>query len=216
MYHFFFNLPKNYQNAGTVFLPVKSSTGVPAIISCYGWNKIHWPKRVDEEMLDMAVKKNNMGFVTMELTGQSDDDSASACDRWTRNLSEMVTWVRDKRYFNKAKVGLFAFGLPAVAALRFAVGESGIAFVVATVIPESLDIDKIITSAVRPTLILQGTTDKITIQSKPQMAEEIVRCDNFDTKSTILTFKGGDHYLYNIARQASDEVVKWLRSNDLT
>jgi len=207
MYHFYFNLPKNDKNAGTVFLPRKSSTGVPVIISCYGWNKIHWPIRVEEGLRDLAVGKRGMGMVTMALVGESDDPSPAVCDRWERNLADMVAWVRDKRYFDAARVGLFAYGMPAKAALRLADGDSGLAYVIINPAEPSESTPE---ETAIPVLTLHGTTDKIQIQSKPIKAEEVLRQGDAGSKTASITFKGGDYHLYNIVEQAAVEIVKWI------
>jgi len=220
VYHFYFSLPKNDKNAGTVFLPMKSSVNVPVIISCYGWNKIHWPKRMDEGLRDRLVNKSNMGFVTMELSGESDDNSRDACGRWANNLSDMIDWVKAKTFTDGEKIGLFAYGFPAIAALQAATMNANAAFVIVTLSREEgssngaggIDnlIDEYMASSKIPMLFLQGTNDKITIQTKKAPEHEIIRRDDEKTKSTHIIFRESDFYLYNIVDQATDEIVKWL------
>ena len=238
MYHFYFNLPKNDKNNGTVFLPMKSSTDVPVIISCYGWNKIHWPKRVDEGLHDKAVNKNNMGYLTMELVGESDDTGSGTFERWKNNLKDMVAWVKAKNFTNTEKIGLFAFGTPALAALCVADEISDVAFAIVTLYDEAdnekteqctknIDnsielteavnscltekIEEIMSKTKIPLLILQGTTDKITFQTKKPENHKITKTNSKETKSTHIIFHDADIYLYNIVDQATDEIIDWLK-----
>jgi pimeloyl-ACP methyl ester carboxylesterase len=148
-------------------------------------------------------------MVTMELAGDSGDTGEAACRRWESNLADMVHWVKDKRYFDAGKVGLFAYGLPAAAALRLASRESGLAYVIVN-LGEPADG---LPAAEIPVLFLQGTTDKIQIQSKPMKAEEIVRQDDPRTGSACILFRGADYFLYNIVGQAAEVIVGWLDEN---
>jgi len=253
MYHFYFNLPKNDKNNGTVFLPMKSSMNVPVIISCYGWNKIHWPKRVDEGLHDKAVNKNNMGYITMELAGESDDTDSRTFERWKNNLKDMVAWVKAKNFTNTEKIGLFAFGTPALAALCVADEVNDVAFAIVTLCDETdnekinnekinnekinnektnqntinIDnpneltetvnngstekIEELMSKTKIPLLILQGTTDKITFQTKKPENHKITKTNNKETKSTHIIFHDADIYLYNIVDQTTDEIIKWLK-----
>jgi alpha/beta superfamily hydrolase len=206
MYHFYFKLPKNDKNPGTVFLPNKKSAGLPVIISCYGWNKIHWPKRMEEGLRDLLVNKHGMAFVTMELRGQSDDTGGTAGERWKNNLADMVSWVKEKHYFNGNIVGLFAFGAPAAAALRLADEESGTAFSIVTLTHE----EEYCLSTKIPVLFLQGTADKVSLHAEKLNEEDIIKQHNAETKSSGILFKGSDYYLYNVIGQAADEIVNWL------
>ena len=207
MYHFYFNLPKNDKNKGTVYLPRKSSVNLPVIISCYGWNSIHWPMRVEEALRDLAVKKNDIGFVTMELHGHSDDSDPAACDRWESNLADMISWVKEKKFADPSKVGVFAFGLPAAAAMRLAIGDSGAAF--AVVNPLGMD-ESIAKAFAIPTLTVHGTGEKIKIQSQAMQTDDVIRQVGPEVNKQSIVFKGSDDYLYNISGQAAQEIVRWL------
>jgi len=226
MYHFYFSLPKNDRNPGTVFLPNKKSTGVPIIISCYGWNVIHWPKRMEEGLLDLVVKKHDMGFVTMELYGKSDERGREACGRWARNLADMVSWVRMKGFSNANRIGIFAFGAPAAAAMQFINGQSGASFVIAAVTEDTTSmegeggelpeyVEKKMEAAKIPVLFLQGTSDKVTIQSQKIKADELIRKECPETRSASIVFGGSDYYLYNVIEQAAGETVKWLKAVEI-
>jgi alpha/beta superfamily hydrolase len=215
MYHFYFNLPKNDKNPGTVYLPHKKSTGLPVVISCYGWNVSHWPKRVEEAARDLLVNKHGLGFVTMALHGQSDD--TGACGRWEENLADMVAWVKAKNFADVNKVGLFAFGAPANAAWQLT-QKGGAAFSIITVNHENNKagfVDDGLKAAPVPVLFLQGTTDKVQLFPDSDQAEELIKQHNPETGSSGIVFKGSDYFLYNVAKQAAVETAKWLKGLEI-
>ena len=235
MYHFRFNLPNADQNAATLFLPSKHHSNVPAIVSCYGSDKSHWPVRLEEGLHKLLVDKRETGFLIMQLAGDSDDLSAAACKRRTANLSEMMAWLRVRRYYNANKIGLFAFGSAAASALRFAEEINVASFVIATVTDETarayaamgivneapdepgMDIlDAFIAERLKnaqiPVLILRGTTGQVTIQSGTSKSEDVVIQKEAATNSTYILFKGADYYMYNIVKQATGEIDKWMKS----
>jgi hypothetical protein len=210
MYYYYFNLPKNDKNDGTVFLPHKKSTGLPVIISCYGWNVRHWPKRV-EESLRTAANKRGLACVTMNLHSLSDDASDDAHIRRSNNLADMVSWVKAKDFADAAKVGVFAYGAAAKAALG--VSPDGLAFSVLTVENDNADvnIDNLMQSTKTPILFLQGTSEKITFPPEKIKADKTMR-QNDETQSAHIIFNGSDYFLYNIADQATGEILTWLQS----
>ena len=204
MYRFYFNLPKNDQNAGTVFLPTKKHTMLPIVISCYAC-VAHWAKRLDEDLRD-AVIKNNMGYVTMELPGDKTDPRETTCIRWENNLYDMLEWVKIKKFAHPNKIGLFAQGLPAVAADNLKHKIDTAAFSILNIPGHTADF-----TASIPTLYLQGTGEKIELlTTKKAPLVEVTRRENPENKSAELTFQTVDDYLYKASNQAAAEIVAWL------
>jgi hypothetical protein len=171
---------------GTVYLPHKKSQSLPVIVSTYGRGEAHWPKRV-EEALRAAVNKSNKGFVTFAKG----------------TPAEMITWVKPKYFTDPDKVGIFfsegtANGIP----------EEGYAYAV-VVLPAKAEpnLDTII-----PTLYLQGTGEKVSLDTIKLKKDEIIRKENKETKSMGIVFTGSDDFLFNVASLAASETVKWLHA----
>jgi hypothetical protein len=197
MYHFYFNLPKNDKNAGTVFLPYKKIENIPVIVSCYGSDPSAWAKRAEEEFIKYAVNKHKTGVVTIAL---SEDEN-----RWAENLNDMVQWVKERYFCDPDKVGLFACGAAAEAA--HSVAEAGeAAFSVLTVQKNNIDLNNVKT----PSLVLQGTAEKVVFQTSKFMVDTVIRVDYPETKSLRLTFEGSDYLLYSNIGQVSEEVMRWV------
>ncbi|MCL2604035.1 MAG: hypothetical protein FWD90_06115 [Defluviitaleaceae bacterium] len=173
-------------NKGTVYLPHKKSESLPLIVSTYGRGEVHWPKRV-EEALRAAVNKNNMGFVVFH----------------EGTPAEMAAWVKPRYFTDPDRVGIFSLGEPVYENDIF---EDGLAFSITT-IPHGreADLDTHI-----PKLFLQGTGEKVSLETLKLKKDEIIRRENAETKSTHILFKGSDGYLFNVAAQAVNEVIIWL------
>jgi hypothetical protein len=167
---------------------------------------------MDESLRDLTVNKNNMGFVTMDMYGESDDMGEGALKLWKDNLLDMVEWVRVRDYFNANKIGLFAYGRMAEAAICLAGEDTGLAFLM-TVPSHDSAVDGQFTQI--PTLFLQGTGDKIELQMGRAKPVEIQKTDDPDTRSTHILFNGSDDFLYNVNEQAAGEAVKWLRAIEI-
>ncbi|MCL2499100.1 MAG: hypothetical protein FWE90_02060 [Defluviitaleaceae bacterium] len=173
-------------NKGTVYLPHKKSESLPIIVSTYGRGESHWPKRV-EEALRVAVNKQNIGFVVFH----------------EGNPAEMAAWVKPRYFTDPDRVGIFSLGEPVYASDIF---EDGLAFSVVTV-PHGRDPN---TDTFIPTLYLQGTGEKVSLETLKLKKSEIVRRENAGTKSAHVIFKGSDEYLFNVMKYAVDETVRWL------
>jgi hypothetical protein len=171
-----------YFNKGSVYLPNKKSENLPVIISCYGLGESHWQKRVEEDVRK-AVNKNNMGIVVFR-------DQSAQC---------MAEWVSARKFADPKKIGLFTFGEYDANDLAFSI----------TTLP--LKTEPNLNTRI-PTLFLQGTSDKVTLETFKLPEEELVRQANPDTGSASILFRGGDEFLYNVSVQVAGEIVKWLKS----
>jgi hypothetical protein len=171
-----------YFSKGSVYLPNKKSENLPTIISCYGLGEGHWQKRVEEDVR-RAVNKNNIGFVTFR-------DQSAQC---------MAEWVGARNFADSNRIGLFTFGEYEANDLAFSI----------TTLP--LNTKPELNTKI-PTLFLQGTSDKVTLESFALAEDELERQENPDTGSASILFKGGDEFLYNVSKQAAGEIVKWLKS----
>jgi|GEM_PF-1961226 len=209
MYHFHFNLPANEQNSATIYLPSRNHIKVPIIISTYGWGKDHWQKRVHEDFLDLAVNKNNLGVIRLDLTGDSDDASQDARDRWASAMFDMIAWVKKTKYVDPNVIGLFAYGLSALSALDASVDNVEVAFAAINPITEYQDID----GTKKPIMILKGTGEKVELQLNGKMTKNEVIAEKVpNSEAEIYTFVGSDDYCYQVSKQAANEVIKWIKS----
>jgi len=197
MYHFHFN-------KGTVYLPTKKHENIPVIISGYDWDNNHWAKRTNEDLRDHAIKLiQGVGFVRMDMY-------QSMPHRWEKDFADMLAWVRVRNFANPGKVGIFAYGSPALAALKIANREENLAFIVATLTPDELSNADIVPLC--PTLLLQGTTDKVTLQMGTPPPVKLTSHQDTGSKITRIVFNESDYFLYNASRQAAEEIVKWIKS----
>ena len=211
MYHFYFNLPKNDKNAGEVILPQKNSVGLPMIISCYACDPNPYAKFAENDFMEIVVKKHNLGFVKMKIDMKIDPDE-SDLNRWAKNLMDMVQWLKLKHFTNGNKVGIFACGNGAAAALELA-KEYVTAFSILTVDDNfNKKVNVGLNETEIPVLFLQGTTDKVTIQTKKFKVDNIIREEDPGMKSAKFIFDGADYYLLSNIEQVAEETAKWLKN----
>ncbi|MCL2407562.1 MAG: hypothetical protein FWC95_06495 [Defluviitaleaceae bacterium] len=214
MYHYYFSMPKS-DNPGTVFLPMKSSVNVPVIISCYAWDKEYWTNNMEEVLKKHVTKKLNTGMVTIKLTGGSDEDSTYKRMVWENDLAAIVSWVRAKRFAKNDKIGIFAYGAGAEAALPYADGVSDVAFLIlVNAIKDELadeEIAVMLDKTAIPVLYLRGTGEAVVIQTQKQKAREVKVLQSSVTKSAFITFVGADNFMFNISDQVALEIERWMK-----
>ena len=183
MYHFHFD-------KGTVYLPSKKHENLPIIISCYAHDAPHWPKRVEEDTRDAALK-NNMGLVVFR----------------SLDAPAMHAWVAAKQFANTAQIGLLSLDVPQ---RRVEADEDvPFAFQIAAV-PNTQAI--LFDAKTPPTLYLQGSGAKVSLDALALAEESITRLHCADTKSAAIRFEGCDDYLYGVSRHVAGEVVRWVEA----
>ncbi|MCL2365130.1 MAG: hypothetical protein FWC71_10760 [Defluviitaleaceae bacterium] len=182
MYHFYFD-------KGTVFLPSKKHENLPIIASTYAHEAPHWPKRVEEDLRDAAVK-NNMGLVVFH----------------TFDAAAIHAWVAAKKFANPAQIGLFTLDIPE----RKVQGAEDVPFAFnITTLPNT---QTVTFDAARPSLFLQGSGAKVSLDAFTPTEADIIRqsCSAAVTKSSAIRYEGSDDYLYAVSRHVAGEVVRWV------
>jgi hypothetical protein len=163
---------------------------------------------MEEALRDLAVNKHGFGFVRMGLFGRIDDDSPAARDRWARNLDDMRLWVMGKKFADPVRIGFFAYEPCAEGILRSFVNENSPAFSIVTLDAKArIDLNTKI-----PTLFLQGSANKVSLEAVRLSPEDMLCQSNAETKSSRIQFKGSDDYLYNVHKQAADKIMEWLKT----
>ena len=182
MYHFYFD-------KGTVYLPSKKHENIPIIISTYAHEAPHWPKRVEEDLRDAAVK-NNMGLVLFNA--------------W--DAAAMHKWVAAKAFANPAQIGLFSLDIPE----RKVEGEGGVAFAFKIAAVGAGQAVAFGGDVVVPALFLQGSGAKVSLDVFAVSEGDITRRCCEVTKSAAIRYEGSDDYLYAVSRHVAREVVRWV------
>jgi len=180
MYHFYFD-------KGTVYLPSKKHENIPIIVSTYTHEAPHWPKRVEEDLRDAATK-NNLGLVVFR----------------TWDAAAMHAWVAAKAFANAAQIGLLSLDM--TERKIQAEAEAPFAFKIAT-IASTQDVnfaDDI------PTLLLQGSGAKVSLDVLALAEGGIKRIHSADNKSAAIRYEGSDDYLYAVSRHVAGEIVGWV------
>jgi len=180
MYHFHFD-------KGTVYLPSKKHENLPIIASCYAHEAPHWEKRVEEDLRDAAVK-NNVGLVVFR----------------TMDAAVMHKWVAAKQFANPAQIGIFSLDVPE-RKIHHA-DATPFAFEIKT-IPST---QAVIFNENRPTMLLQGSGAKVSLDAFKPAEEDIVRQSCAASKSAAIRYDNCDDYLFAVSRHVAGEVVRWV------
>jgi hypothetical protein len=142
---------------------------------------------VEEDIRDAAVK-SNMGLVVF----RSFDAIA------------MHKWVAAKKLANPAQIGLLSLDVPK----RRMQDESIVPFAFKiTTIPSAQEFSF---SGQTPTLYLQGSGAKVSLDAITPTESDITRQSCLITKLSALRYKGCDDYLFGVSRHVAGEVVRWV------
>jgi pimeloyl-ACP methyl ester carboxylesterase len=132
MFAYNFRLATGDLNVGTVYLPSEAVVNIPVIIYCHGWggNRQLW--KPTQILCDRAMKEG-VALVTFDFFGCGETGGSynqMTYLRWKDNLSEIVSWVADQPFSDKDKIGCYSFSSGSTAALRLAIEDNSLAFVV--------------------------------------------------------------------------------------
>jgi pimeloyl-ACP methyl ester carboxylesterase len=132
MYIYDFKLITSDKNAGTVYLPSESTVNIPIIIYCHGWGADRGLYPTAKILCEKAAKKN-IGFVTFDFFGCGEtggDYSQMTYSRWVNNFSEIVSWVTSQPFCDKNKIGCLGYSSGSTVALRFAMEDKRLSYIV--------------------------------------------------------------------------------------
>ena len=129
---FTFQLENNDRNHGTVYLPDNNENPLPVVVYCHGWGASQ-ALNPSTQAVCTALLEHKAALVAFDFWGcgkTSGSYSEMSYGRWTTNLRDVFEWVAQQHWANRQKIGCFGISSGTTAALRYAIQNRDLAFVV--------------------------------------------------------------------------------------